>query len=418
MSLDSLLTHFILTILFSFLIGLELRAYKVMFHPDDREFFGTARTYTFVGVLGFILYKIEPINFSVYIAGFMGISLLFVLFYNKLLTEKNHSIVLYLVLLVVYSFGPLSDLFPLWFSSFIFVVTIFLLNAKKNILSFNMNINIYEFETLGKMVLLSAVVLPLLPQDKIIPYLGISLYKIWLTVVVISAISYAGYIVQKYLFPSKGIFLTGLIGGTYSSTATTVVLSKKANTLEKNHIITASIIAATTMMYIRILAISAIFNIEVAKTILLPFLFFIILTIIITYVYYIKASKTVGNFEIKDSNPLELGTAFIFAFLFVITMLVTNYVIDNYGSSGLQFLSVIVGFTDIDPFILSLLTGKYTIEASQIASAIIIASGSNNILKSIYALWFGRDKTFSSFVWLMILGIFTILVGFFFRFSY
>ena len=411
---DSILSHFILTILYSFLIGLEVKAYKLEFNPNNDEFFGSENTYTFIGLLGFVLYKIEPINFSVYISGFIGITVLFTLFYNKLLKEKRHSIVLYLVLITVYSFGPLSNLFPFWFLSLVFVVTIFLLNVKSKLSNFNLNINIYEFETLGKMVLLSVVVLPLLPQDKMIPYLEISLYKIWLTVVVISSISYAGYIIQKYLFPSKGIFLTGLIGGMYSSTATTVVLSKKAQVSEKNHIITASIIAATTIMYIRILVISSIFNLQVAKTILLPFLFFLIVSAIITYIYYKKASNTTMNFEIKDSNPLELGTAFIFAILFVITMMITNSVIDSYGTNGLKFLSMIVGFTDIDPFILSLLTGKYTIESSQIASAIIIAAGSNNILKSIYTLWFGKDKTFTSFLLLMILGISTIAVGFLF----
>ncbi len=409
---DSILSHFILTILYSFLIGLEVKAYKLEFNPNNDEFFESEKTYTFIGLLGFVLYKIEPINFSVYISGFIGITVLFTLFYNKLLKEKRHSIVLYLVLITVYSFGPLSNLFPFWFLSLVFVVTIFLLNVKSKLSNFNLNINIYEFETLGKMVLLSVVVLPLLPQDKMIPYLEISLYKIWLTVVVISSISYAGYIIQKYLFPSKGIFLTGLIGGMYSSTATTVVLSKKAQVSEKNHIITASIIAATTIMYIRILVISSIFNLQVAKTILLPFLFFLIVSAIITYIYYKKASNTTMNFEIKDSNPLELGTAFIFAILFVITMMITNSVIDSYGTNGLKFLSMIVGFTDIDPFILSLLTGKYTIESSQIASAIIIAAGSNNILKSIYTLWFGKDKTFTSFLLLMILGISTIAVGF------
>ena len=411
---DSILSHFILTILYSFLIGLEVKAYKLEFNPNNDEFFGSEKTYTFIGLLGFVLYKIEPINFSVYISGFIGITVLFTLFYNKLLKEKRHSIVLYLVLITVYSFGPLSNLFPFWFLSLVFVVTIFLLNVKSKLSNFNLNINIYEFETLGKMVLLSVVVLPLLPQDKMIPYLEISLYKIWLTVVVISSISYAGYIIQKYLFPSKGIFLTGLIGGMYSSTATTVVLSKKAQVSEKNHIITASIIAATTIMYIRILVISSIFNLQVAKTILLPFLFFLIVSAIITYIYYKKALNTTMNFEIKDSNPLELGTAFIFAILFVITMMITNSVIDSYGTNGLKFLSMIVGFTDIDPFILSLLTGKYTIESSQIASAIIIAAGSNNILKSIYTLWFGKDKTFTSFLLLMILGISTIAVGFLF----
>ncbi|MCG3717091.1 DUF4010 domain-containing protein, partial [Aliarcobacter butzleri] len=177
--------------------------------------------------------------------------------------------------------------------------------------------------------------------------------------------------------------------------------------------ITASVIAATLMMYLRLIIISYIFNVEVVKTILIPFLALSFICAIITLVYYKKASNGVSNIEVEDSNPLELGTAFIFAFLFIITMLITNFVVDNYGSSGLKFLSIIIGFTDIDPFILSLLTGKYSIDSSVIASAIIIAAGSNNILKAVYTIWFGKDKTISSFVWLSILGILTILVGFF-----
>lgn len=413
MDINSLLTYFILTVVFSFLIGLELKAYKMKFHEDDSKMFlGTTRTYTFLGIMGFIFYKIEPNNFSVYIAGFLAITLLYSMLYFKLL-EYRSSIVLYLVAVIVYSFGPLTDLFPLWFSSLIFVVTIFVLNAKKKFADFRLKVNIYEMETLGKMVLLSAVVLPLLPDDTTIPHLGISLYKIWLTVVVISAISYAGYIVQKYLFPSKGILLTGIVGGIYSSTATTVVLSKKAKSLEKSHLVTASIIVATSMMYLRLIVISYIFNAQVVKLILTPFLALALISAIIAFVYYKKASRKVSSVEIEDKNPLELGTAFIFAFLFVITMLITNFVVDNYGSTGLKFLSMIIGFTDIDPFVLSLLTGKYSIDESSIAGAMLIAAGSNNLLKAIYTIWFGKEKTISSFIWLIVLAILTILVGFF-----
>ena len=144
----------------------------------------------------------------------------------------------------------------------------------------------------------------------------------------------------------------------------------------------------------------------------LNMMIFILLTIFLTLIYYKRASSVVNYVDIKDSNPLELGTAFIFTILFIVTILITNFVVENYGSNGLKFLSIIVGFTDIDPFILSVLTGKYTIEPIQIASAIIIASGSNNILKAVYTLWFGKDKTVTSFILLMILGIVTILVGF------
>jgi uncharacterized membrane protein (DUF4010 family) len=415
MSTNSDFAHFILTFVFSFLIGLELKAYRSKFYENNSTFFiGTTRTYTFIGIIGFIFYKIDSVNLYVYISGLFALTFLYGIFFNKLLDEKRHSIVLFLVMLIVYSFAPIIILFPLWMSSLIFIVLIFVLNAKKKLFDFNLLINTYEFETLGKMLLLSAVILPLLPKDTMIPYLGISFYKIWLTVVVISGISYTGYLVQKYLFPSKGLFLTGLIGGTYSSTATTVVLSKKARTLSVNHIITASIIAATSMMYIRLLVVSFIFNVEVSKILLIPFLLLILFSILVSFFYYRKSLSTQNIIEVEDKNPLELGTAFIFAFLFIVMMLITNFVVLNYGSSGLKLLSSVVGFSDIDPFVLSLLTGKYEINSSQIASAIVIASGSNNILKGTYTLWFGtKEKTFHSFVWLIILGISTILLGVF-----
>ena len=60
------------------------------------------------------------------------------MFFNRLLEDKKSSIVLYLVAMIVYSFGSLINLFPFWLSSLIFVVTIFLLNAKKRLLNFNL----------------------------------------------------------------------------------------------------------------------------------------------------------------------------------------------------------------------------------------------------------------------------------------
>ena len=77
--------------------------------------------------------------------------------------------------------------------------------------------------------------------------------------------------------------------------------------------------------------------------------------------------------------PLELGTAFVFAFLFVAMIMLTHFVIEHYGSSGLEIFSFLVGLTDIDPFILSLLTGKYMIVL-------------DDIVKAVYALYFGGWK--------------------------
>ena len=87
-----------------------------------------------------------------------------------------------------------------------------------------------------------------------------------------------------------------------------------------------------------------------------------------------------------------MGTAFLFAFLFIVTMMITNFVVDNFGTIGLNVLSLIIGATDSDPFVLSLLTGKYNINIINCILQ-VIAAGSNNILKLYISIWFSKDST-------------------------
>jgi uncharacterized membrane protein (DUF4010 family) len=399
--------NFIVTVVFSFLVGLEIKTYRIQFHDDSKSyFFGTTRTFTFVGILGFIFYRID---LSAYLVVLAGLTFLYGLFYFQKLQAHKQSILLYLVMLIVYSFGPLSVKFPIWMDALVFVIVVFVLNAKEEIHKFSIGFNTYEFEILGKMILLSAVILPLLPKNNVIPYIPLSPFKIWLAVVVISAISYAGYIVQKYFFPTKGFFLTGLIGGTYSSTATTVVLSRKSKELGKDNVIDAAIIAATSVMYIRLIIVAMIFNMAIAKVIALPFIVLSVVGFVISFFYLRVGKKDIAISNIVDKNPLELGTAFIFAFLFVIMIMLTHFITIHYGSSGLKIFSFIVGFTDIDPFILSLLTGKYVVSQAQIVNAILIAAGSNNLIKAVYALYFGKIKnSYRSAFWISLLGVLSI----------
>ena len=94
-------------------------------------------------------------------------------------------------------------------------------------------------------------------------------------------------------------------------------------------------------------------------------------------------------------------------------MLLTSFVMQHYGNNGLKVLSFAVGFTDIDPFVLSVLTGKYSVAETEFASAIMIAAGSNNLLKAAYALWFGGWKGGArSAFWIALLGVATITWAF------
>ena len=402
--IDKELISFLVTVVFSFLIGLEVRSYREYFHSHFE--FGSIRTLTFTGILGFVFYKI---NLYFYMLGFFSLTLFFLLFYFFKLQKNKASIVIFLVVSITYTFGPLSLTNHLWFLALVFVMLIFGLNVKKLYPKISQNINIDEIETFAKMVLLSAVILPLLPKTKL-AYIGLSPFKIWLIVVVISAISYIGYILQKYFFSNKGYFLTGLAGGAYSSTATTVVLASKA-TAECLHSITAGIIGATAVMYFRLIIIAYIFNKNVALKILIPYLLLGLAGIVIS-LYYLKKDLSVQKSDYIDSNPLELKTAFIFAFLFIAMIAITKFIHTHFGNIGLEILSFIIGFTDIDPFILSLLTGKFSITLSLIAKLIFIATASNNFLKAFYSYFFSKKRCIISTIWLIIFGIINLLIAY------
>jgi uncharacterized membrane protein (DUF4010 family) len=168
---------------------------------------------------------------------------------------------------------------------------------------------------------------------------------------------------------------------------------------------------ATIMMYIRLLAIIFMFDRSVALQLLMPFVVIILLSIAA-----ITALLTVRNHapELHDvsevKHPLELSTAILFALLFMLFAFLTQYVTSHYGSHGLKSLAIIVGFTDIDPFILSLLSGKFTVPDTALVSAIILASGSNNLLKAAYAVALARNRSvLFAAVWLTFLFVISIL---------
>jgi uncharacterized membrane protein (DUF4010 family) len=110
-----------------------------------------------------------------------------------------------------------------------------------------------------------------------------------------------------------------------------------------------------------------------------------------------------------------MEVAFIFAALFIVMAGITEFVTGHFGNLGLQILSTIVGFTDIDPFILSLVQGKYAVSDNDLVQAILIAVASNNILKAIYSGVFSKWKMKKAFWNLLLLaGLTLVWAGYFY----
>ncbi len=407
--------RFVLAALFGFLTGLEFREYILQRSKESPDIpaisLGSTRTFTFVAILGYVLFILDP-AFRLYIGGMVSLLLFFALFYWHKLKGGQAGVLQPVVALIVYTYGPLVSLQPPWFLVLVFVAVVFTLSARKTAHRFAEKLEPQEILTLAKFLLLSGVILPLLPDRPISPLIPATPFKIWMAVVVISAISYAGYILKKYLLQQQGYLVIGLLGGLYSSTASTVVLARKSRDITvADASLNAGIIAASGMMYLRLLALVAIMNPGLLRHTALPMMLLGLAAIGYAYFLDRKGKETTEALpDLGRANPLELGIALLFALLFVVMMVITQQVINHFGQNGLDVLSLVVGFTDIDPFVLSILSGEYTImDPHQLAAAIVVAAGSNNLLKAAYAFALGDRKTIlhvPSF--LLLLGLATI----------
>lgn len=411
--LDNLLhaqwVELIIVVVAGFLIGLEIKAHRM--HSEAHKELGSVRTFAFIALIGYVFAKVD---ITLYIIGYIAILAHLSLFYFFKLKNNRSGIILFLLSTLVYSFGIVVVKYNIWFLLIIFVAVVFISNLNKRLEHFYTIFDEREIETFAKLLLLSGVILPLLPQNQISEYIPVSYFKIWLAVVVVSLFSYVGYVLKKYIFNDKGYILTGILGGIYSSTATTLVLAKKAASSTTPYLFSASIVIATTLMYLRLLGISFAFNAQIASKLLLPFSVLALLSLVAVAFLYRRSkdekANTLGGNE--DKNPLELHTAFLFAFLFIVMATLTHYVLKEYGDIGLNILSFIVGFTDIDPFVLSILSSKFGVSIDNAATAILIATGSNNILKALYAYIFSKNKTgILSGITLVTLGVMTIAAG-------
>lgn len=387
------------TVVLSFVLGLELHGSRRA--QDEGIGFGTTRTLTLIGAAGFLLWLLDGTGPHVlYLAGLLALTVWLAvdLARRRPTAEEAGALLPPLIALLAYMLGPLIQVEPDWLVAAVLIVAILMLAEKPLIRKFSDAVPAAEGVTLAKFILLAGLVLPLLP-DTPIPDLGTITYaKVWLAVVLISAISYASYLAQAYVFRNGGIVLTGVLGGLYSSTAATVVLARQARAdAQIAAFAPAATVLATAMMYARLWVLIVLLGHWAEAVALAPW-FGLLLAGSLGVAAWLwrharAASDSAPAALPAQRNPLDLPVAFLFAGLFVAFAAITVFVTGHFGSSGLHVLSFMVGFSDIDPFVLSLLAGHFQVQPAAVITAILIATGSNNLLKAGYALVLSRRKS-------------------------
>jgi uncharacterized membrane protein (DUF4010 family) len=354
---------------------------------------GGIRTFPMLGLAGAACYSVEPQNGFVFAAGLAILGLWLFAYYGSSAAEEQRDFVVPVSNLLAYLIGALAVTQAPWLVVAVTVAATMLLASRQRLHEMARTVPIEEIFTAAQFLLLVGVALPLFPDVPVAGLRELTPHRVLLAVVAVSTLSYGSYLLTRYVRPKGATLLAAVLGGLYSSTATTVVLARRSRDGQAAADVSAGIVLATAFMYLRLLGIVAIFDAALGRVLLAPLLGFFAAGCAAAWIVdrQAKDRRTADAPLEEPANPLQLGAAVLFAVLFIAITLATNFAQARFGRSGLNGLAAIVGITDIDPFVLSIAQGNAGPRPA-VAEAILIAVSSNNVLKAGYAFFFGGGR--------------------------
>lgn len=397
-----LLEKFIISMVLGGLIGLE-REKKIVSRKKGKSIrqkgFGGIRTFILISLLGsFSTYAGQTISGVFHIVGFIifGVLLAESYFYYSFklgkggMTSEIGAIIAYLI-------GVTCLTADIKLPIAIGIITTMILSLKKRLHRFAYELKESELRATLKFAIIAFIILPFLPQTGVGPLSFLNLYKVWLFVVIISGITFLGYILNKSIGPKKGFILTGLIGGLISSTSVISSIAKRFKTEARN--LEHSVSACVLSYLASVLKISfeiIIINWQLFIRLAVPFLCMMIVGIPMVYFITKKSpAKFVQDEKIRFKNPFTLKFGLTFGLMISAIFILSELALNTFGDKGVLLTALLAGFAKIDAIAVSMAEfGGQEITYFYASLAVMIGLFVSAFSKVIYSLIFG-GKTFT-----------------------
>jgi uncharacterized membrane protein (DUF4010 family) len=294
------------------------------------------------------------------------------------------------------------------------VATTVLLSLKMEMDVFVRRITREDVYATLKFAVITAIVLPVLPNQSVgpPPLDVLNPYKIWLMVVFISGISFLGYVLVKVVGSRQGIGLTGLLGGMVSSTAVTLSFAQRSQReAELAKPFALAITVAWTVMFSRVVVEVAALNRALLRVLWLPMAASAAVGLAYgVYLYFSQRTDEEG--QVAFSNPFELGPALKFGLLYALVLLVSKAAQMYLGDTGVYLSSVVAGLADVDAITLSMAELSHAAGGVSLITAqraIVLAAMSNTVVKGSIVLTSGspalRRALWPGFALMLVTGV-------------
>jgi uncharacterized membrane protein (DUF4010 family) len=387
---QSLMVRLIITLGIGLLVGLEREYAKRV--VDKEEQFAGVRTYPLLALLGFLSALLGDLYGPAFlVAGFAGTVLLVAATYVMMARTSSYGITTELAGIIVFLLGALVFEDHILFATTITVLVVSLLTLKVRLHSFIATLSPADIRAFIQFTIISALVLPFLPRGGFGPGGAWDLHETWTMVILVTGISLAGYLIAKLMGSRKGTLLEGLVGGLVSSTAVTLSLSRRSRTgtAGANRYAAVGIVAATAVLYPRILLETWIVDRTLAPHLLPSIAIITAATLVAAYLLWRRADgRNEDASELHLTNPLNFTVALQFAGIYMAVQWLMMLATTQFPAQGVYVGSLVFGATDMDAITLSIARQR-SIPDGERATAVLLATVSNTVLKLLIVILFG-----------------------------
>ncbi|MBL7982321.1 MAG: MgtC/SapB family protein [Flavobacteriales bacterium] len=371
-----------------FLIGLEREFAKQVRDrlPDatttEKKFAGL-RTFTLIALLGFLsaLFAASMGGwfFGLTLAGFVA---LLITSYRASIQRGDVGATSEVTALITFLLGGLAYEGHLLFIIIVAVLVLLLLSFKLPLHQFVKTLNEQEVRAIIEFVVLTVLVLPFLPNEGYGPHGTWNPKEIWTMVVLVSGISLVGYLLAKVLGDGRGTLLAGVVGGLVSSTAVALSFARRAaEGVTRVQPLALGIIAASAIMFLRVLLELFVVNRPMAMIMLMPMVLIAGVGLFTAWSMNGKQADSTDTRHIL-SNPLNFRVALQFALLYALVRWVVVWADERFGQAGTYVAGALAGVTDVDAITLSMARmGQLPGWETQALITILIAATVNTLVK-------------------------------------
>ncbi|MNO81455.1 MgtC family protein [compost metagenome] len=374
------------------LVGTE-RGWRVRDEEDSRQIAGI-RTYALVGLLGgFAALLAAHLGVAVWVGMLIAVALLAVAGYvGDLQRYGDQGMTSEVAMLATFLLGSLAVADDRLLAAGGGIVVALLLSLKETLRTALKHLDASELSAILKLLFISVVLLPALPNQGYGPWQVFNPYATWWMVVLIAGLGFVAYLAIRIVGTHKGLLITALCGSMVSSTAMTITLSHLHPRRELHSLLACGLLTTSAMMFPRVLLEIGVLNPSLLGSLLPPLGVASLVYIGGALFYWRRAGQSSDGATAEPplKNPFELMPALRFAALLALILFLVEAARNYLGDVGVYLVSLISGLADVDAITLSLARSARIDLAPIVASqGIALAVLSNSLVKGLLIVFIG-----------------------------